>query len=230
MQPPNVAYCLPLRVPFWAQVFEAVRAHSSTYAAFEVWLDYVEDLQTHLVSDLALKLPERVIYTLRRPAGQLPYYNWEKRAKILQELGPRRAFIDLDLQTETQAIDFVRSQGLRMPIIASYHNYESTPDDSELSSWVEKALSYSPEIIKVATLCNSTSDAQRLLGLMCKLRSTNKRVIVTGMGEHGRIVRLAGALGANEFTFAPLESGDATAPGQLTVTKFNQLLTELYAS
>lgn len=230
MKPPQVAYCLPLRVRYWAQVFDAVREHSTTFTAFEVWLDYIEDLQTHLVSDLALRLPERVIYTMRRPAGELPFYPWEKRAKILTEIGVRKAYVDLDIDVEQQALDFVRAQSLRMPLIASYHNYESTPNREELEALVARAQSYKPDVVKVATLCNSTSDALLLLELQSNLRRSGQRAIVTGMGIHGRIVRLVGALGANEFTFAPNDTKSATAPGQIAMAEFDVLLSKLYDS
>jgi 3-dehydroquinate dehydratase len=63
--------------------------------------------------------------------------------------------------------------------------------------------------------------------LLLSLKSEQKKYIILGMGEHGTITRVYGALWGNEMTFAPEKEGEETAPGQLTRHEMETILTIL---
>ncbi len=106
-------------------------------------------------------------------------------------------------------------------VIISYHHYESTPAPAELEDILRACYEAGADIAKLATRVNKETEAAALLGLY---RLPGRKVIL-GMGNHGRITRLAApSLGA-EFTFASVGKGSETAPGQFD----QQQLKDIYS-
>jgi 3-dehydroquinate dehydratase-1 len=102
-------------------------------------------------------------------------------------------------------------------LIVSYHNYEKTPSKNELETIIEKCFGDGADIAKVACQVNSEAEAARILSLYDYNRDNFKRkkIVVLGMGEKGKIIRLVAPLLGAPFTFAALSAGKETAPGQL---------------
>ncbi len=111
--------------------------------------------------------------------------------------------------------------------IVSYHDYEQTPSAVQLQAIIDTMDEYQPAIYKLATLCNSQEDSLRLLRQLLELKAKGFRAIVLGMGEFGAITRVFGALWDNEMTFAPNKKAEQSAPGQLTRSQLQAILTEL---
>jgi 3-dehydroquinate dehydratase-1 len=74
--------------------------------------------------------------------------------------------------------------------IVSYHDYEKTPVMRELEQIISWCFEGGADLAKIACQVNSISDAARLLSLY----SLGKPVISIGMGEAGRITRIAAPL------------------------------------
>jgi 3-dehydroquinate dehydratase/shikimate dehydrogenase len=102
-------------------------------------------------------------------------------------------------------------------VIASFHDFESTPDD--LESLMERACAGAGRIAKVATMVNSWSDNRRLLDLMSQ--RWPKPVIVAGMGDTGQITRVIGPSRGSFLTYAA--SVNASAPGQLSLREMKDV-------
>jgi len=105
-------------------------------------------------------------------------------------------------------------------VIISYHNFEKTPLLTELQQIVKQGFSYGAAIVKIATMVNEPKDNAVLLGLY----ESGQRLIVFGMGEKGKISRVAAPFLGAEFTFASVDEAGRTAPGQISVEKMEQLL------
>ena len=84
-------------------------------------------------------------------------------------------------------------------------------------------MRYNPQIIKIATMCQSPKDGLRLLDLLISLKSEQKKYIILGMGEYGTITRVYGTLWGNEMIFAPEKEADASAPGQFTKKQYEEI-------
>ncbi len=96
-------------------------------------------------------------------------------------------------------------------LIVSYHNYEKTPVRAELDQIVRWCFESGAYMAKIACKANSKKDCARLLGLL----EGDKKMIVVGMGEKGRITRIVAPLLGSVFTFASQAKGKETAPGQM---------------
>ncbi|MEM4283515.1 MAG: type I 3-dehydroquinate dehydratase [Candidatus Caldarchaeum sp.] len=169
------------------------------------------------VESLAEKLrpfADRLVLTLR-PMGEggkssLPV---EERVKILRRLADiRPAYIDLELSTLKQyPADEFRRAGVK--VIASWHSFESTPDDDSLSRLCEECLRHG-DVAKVVTFSTGPRDNIRVISLYTKYPP--RRLIAFCMGEQGWITRILSMAADAPIAYAAL--GDAkTAPGQLTL-------------
>lgn len=132
------------------------------------------------------------------------------------------AYLDIEYEAaesyKNELIKHARSHSC--DVIISYHNYESTPGIIKLQKIVEDIYAMGADVAKVATMVNQTEDVAKILSLY----SNGNRLVAVGMGERGKITRLLAPILGAEFTFATLEGGKETAPGQLTRDKLLEVL------
>jgi 3-dehydroquinate dehydratase-1 len=134
-------------------------------------------------------------------------------------------YVDIEIEMEKKQRDAIlevaRKQNCK--IIISYHNFEETPALQELSGTVHQCFSIGADIAKVTTMVKSNADNARLLSLFC----INKPLVVLGMGEQGKITRIMAPFLGAEFTFAAMDDGEATAPGQIKYSRMKQIIEQL---
>ena len=172
----------------------------------EVRLDYLKDPRQSKDARWD-RLPVPVIATCRgKERGGLFNGTIEDELEILEAAvrnGARYVDIDYRYARPLPPAD----------VIASYHNFEETPAD--LVEVVDRALTSSGQIAKVATQVNSWADNRRLLDLLA--RPGRKPLIVAGMGDIGQITRIVAPARGSFLSYAA--STRQAAPGQLTVTE-----------
>jgi 3-dehydroquinate dehydratase-1 len=118
---------------------------------------------------------------------------------------------------KTPLIKFAKKQNCR--VIISFHDFKKTPSKEELDAIVNSCFSQGADIAKIACMANSHRDSVRLLSLL----DSDKTVLPIGMGEKGRITRVAAPLMGSPFTFASLLKDDNTAPGQYCKESLKQI-------
>lgn len=148
----------------------------------------------------------------------------EKQIQILSEaieFGAR--YIDIEIESEASVKEalIAKARQYGVDVIISYHNYENTPDKSELLKILHDCFETGADVAKLACMVSSVEDNANLLSLY----SEKKRMVILGMGEIGKISRLAALHLGAEFTFASLGASEETAPGQLSVSEFEKLNT-----
>jgi len=107
-------------------------------------------------------------------------------------------------------------------VILSYHNYEETPELEELETIIKNCFAQGCDVVKIVTLVRVNRDNSKILSLY----RHPGRLIAFGMGDLGKITRIVAPFLGAEFTYAAMDEGDSTAPGQIRYT----LLKEFIAS
>lgn len=209
----NIPYCLSIVKTKKAQV-EAVLKSVKPYEFYEIWVDYIEDIDYEFINQLVIEYRGKLIFVFRRQNLETPVMDPQKRLSIISALENSGCFLDFDVITQQAELSYIQSNSLKVSLIASYHNFQITPEDKKLIEIMSIMMNYSPAIIKIATKCNSPKDAMRLLDLLLSLKNEKKKYIILGMGEHGTITRLYGTLWGNEMIFTSLNGSEITAPGQ----------------
>jgi 3-dehydroquinate dehydratase type I len=145
----------------------------------------------------------------------------QRKEELLKALNLGAAIIDLELATPNlkKMAELVKK---KTRCLISYHNFELTPPPAELKSIIGQAIAAGADICKLVSTAHGIEDNLNLLRLYQEFQGC--RLTVFGMGEAGLLSRVLAPLAGAEFTYAALESGRESAPGQLTAAQ----LTEIY--
>ncbi len=204
-----------------------IAQHQSNYHYIEVWLDHIEDLEEPFVMELTEKFQDRLLLLFRRQKLEEPIMSEERRRKLLLSLNGTKSLIDFNITTQIKDVEFIKEQKLHIPLLLSYHNYEKTPDRKSLQEIIDLMAQYSPEIYKSATFCQTDEDALMLLDVLLQLKKEQKKYIILGMGDKGKITRIFGTLWGNQMIFAPATSAEQSDPGQLTKQQLENIFKTL---
>lgn len=182
----------------------------------EVRMDLL-DLNIDQVRKLFRTSP-RLIATFRK--GKVPD---TKRFEYLTEaITSGASWVDIDLLTdESFRTELLRvASGKNCQVIVSYHNFTSTPPYIDLVNIARECMLKGGALAKIACQVTSRKDVLNLLTLY----DLDMRLIAIGMGNMGRITRIAAPFLGAEFTYASYETGAEAAPGQLGREEMQQIL------
>lgn len=99
--------------------------------------------------------------------------------------------------------------------ICSYHDFNGVPEN--LEEIYERIKSkYLVDIIKIAVQADDITDSISIWKLLERAKSENKQIIPIAMGESGKWTRILGLAHGAFMTYAALDAGQETAPGQVS--------------
>ncbi|HOF18138.1 MAG TPA: shikimate dehydrogenase [Phycisphaerae bacterium] len=211
-----------LIVPLIGPTVAAMRGQMAAATAagadtVECRLDYLEsppaeaDLEA-LLSDA----PVDVIVTCRSrdEGGRFPG-DESRRLRILHdadEFAP--AFVDVEMEAGIVPDE----QGILSPVILSHHDFQGCPENLEVI--VSKLESSTARVNKVAFQASGPEDALRAFDA---IRACRKPTLALAMGEAGVLSRVLAPKFGAFGTFAALETGAESAPGQPTLAELKTL-------
>jgi len=182
----------------------------------EIRIDLAK-LSENDVAKIFSESPKKLIATCR-PDN----YSDGQRLKLLKTaISSGAAYVDIEIESTKEftqeLIIFAKQHNTK--VIISYHNYEITPETSELLSIRKTCFSLGADIAKIATMVHTVQDNARLLALY----DTDKKVVVLGMGSIGKLTRVIASFLGSPFTFAAFDAASATAPGQMTADQLKKI-------
>jgi 3-dehydroquinate dehydratase / shikimate dehydrogenase len=180
----------------------------------ELRLDYING-EVNLKRLLADR-PSPVVITCRRDRDGGKWAGSEEQRLMLLRNAIAEGVEYVDLEDDIAGM--IRRYGKTKRII-SLHDYRKTPDD--LAEVHARLVSLDADIVKIATMANSSHDNLRMLQLVRDSKTPTVGVCMGDIGTPSRI--LAGRFGA-PFTFATFHHERTLAPGQLSY----QQMTEIY--
>lgn len=98
--------------------------------------------------------------------------------------------------------------------IISRHDFVGVPPD--LNAAYEQMAASVADFIKLAVTAHDITDCLPVWMLLERAKSENRRIIPIAMVEAGKWTRILGLAHGAFMTYASLESGDETAPGQVS--------------
>ncbi|MET0753834.1 MAG: shikimate dehydrogenase, partial [Pyrinomonadaceae bacterium] len=99
-------------------------------------------------------------------------------------------------------------------IICSHHDFNSSPEN--LSEIYESLKAANADVIKIAVQADDITDTIDVWKLLEKAKAENKEIIPIAMGEAGKWTRILGLANGAFMTYASLDAGSETAPGQIS--------------
>lgn len=195
----------------------ARKAVSGGAGLVEARVDTFRELDPQSVSSSLKKLKKitglPIILTIRsRAEGGMARMTEKERLGLFTALIPYADYVDIEVRSSGIFKNVVKSaKGKRKKVIASYHNFRSTPHDTKLNEIIESGRSGGADIIKLATHVGSPGDLRRLARLLFEYED----MIVIGMGPRGGASRVFFPMIGSLVTYGSISG--KTAPGQLTL-------------
>jgi 3-dehydroquinate dehydratase I len=146
----------------------------------------------------------------------------QRKNKIKKAIESGASYVDIEIDApvafKKELIPWAHKHNCM--VILSYHNFNETPPTDALDKMVDACFAQGADIAKVACLANSESDAARILSLYAK----HKNLVALGMGEKGKITRVASLLLGAPFSYVSTGTAKETAPGQINRKQMKKVL------
>ncbi|MCH1503654.1 MAG: type I 3-dehydroquinate dehydratase [Verrucomicrobiales bacterium] len=167
-----------------------------------------------------------ILITVRDPVeGGLFNLTPQDRQQRMLDFLPHTTLLDIEirnLEAFGQVVSKAKSQGVS--IVASYHDFLTTPPRESLDEAVQRGLAGGADIIKLAVTTENALDLHTLLQLQEDTRS-QAPLTVMGMGFLGMSSRVVAAQAGALLTYTYLK--EANAPGQWSAHLMRHLFDEL---
>ncbi|PSP86853.1 type I 3-dehydroquinate dehydratase [Halobacteriales archaeon QS_4_66_20] len=111
-------------------------------------------------------------------------------------------------------------------VVVSVHDFEETPERGTLSALLTEAAELG-DVGKLAVTAETRGDVLALLSATHEATAAGERVATMAMGEAGRHSRAVAPLYGSRIGYAPIDPGDATAPGQYDLATLRRLIDQL---
>jgi 3-dehydroquinate dehydratase-1 len=146
----------------------------------------------------------------------------ERKRVLIAAVNAGAAYVDVEVENNDDfKNEIIKAAKLKhCKTIISYHNYEKTPVIRELEQIMRWCLESPADIIKIACHVDSVESCSRLLSLY----SYGNPIISIGMGDEGKITRIAATLLGAPFTYASIDESKKTAPGQFDSEKLKTII------
>lgn len=146
----------------------------------------------------------------------------ERKKSLIAAVNAGASYVDIEVENDdsfkNEIIEAARLKNCKT--IISYHDYAKTPVIRELEQIMKWCFESKGDIAKIACRSDSVEDCSRLLSLY----SYGKPVISIGMGEMGKITRIAATLLGAPFTYASIDESRQTAPGQFDSARLKTII------
>ena len=97
--------------------------------------------------------------------------------------------------------------------IVSTHDFSGIPDNLDI---IFNLLTTNANFLKIAAFADDISDSIPIWKLIERAKSENRHIIPIAMGEAGKWTRILGLAHGAFMTYAALDDGQETAPGQVS--------------
>jgi len=197
---------------------EAVRKVEPFVDLFEVRMDLIGDGW----QELAKQLNKPWIGCNRRAdEGGAWEGNEERRLEqLLKAVELGADIIDVELRTGNleQAKELIKGKA---KCLLSFHELHRTPPLDDMKEMVHRQLEAGADICKVVTTAHKFEDNLAILQLISEFPRV--KMVAFAMGASGFASRVLCPLVGGEFTYASIESGKESAPGQITVRELTKI-------
>jgi 3-dehydroquinate dehydratase I len=197
---------------------KAVKMVEDQVELFEVRIDLIGNRW----EKVALQLNKPWIACNRRRAegGNWLGNDIDRIEELLKALDLGAAIVDVELETQNIA-EIVKSIKVKAKCLLSFHQPQWMLPLNELRYIVQRQLENGADICKVVTTAQNFED--NLTALQINSEFPESRVISFTMGDLGLVSRVFCPLVGADFTYASIERGKESAPGQITVGELRRI-------
>jgi 3-dehydroquinate dehydratase type I len=182
----------------------------------ELRLDYLADQDLPRL----LQAPRGpVIVTNRLPAegGRWQGEERDRQRLLEQAIALGADYVDVEFNADPDWRREILAGRGSSKIILSWHDFRGTSTPYRLADTMVAMAELQADIIKIVAYAHKPVDCLALLALIPGALERGQDIIAFSMGPAGKYSRAISPLLGGYLTFAVLEAGQESAPGQLTV-------------
>jgi len=197
---------------------DAIRAIEPLVELFEVRIDLIGDGWQELAKQL--NHPWIACNRCAEEGGKWAGDEARRIDELLKAVKLGAEIVDIELGTRNleEAIPVIKQ---RAKCLLSFHELEKTPSLDGMKGIVNRQLAAGADICKVITTAQRFEDNLTVLQLIAEFPQT--KIISFAMGPLGLASRILCPLVGGDFTYASIEKGKESAPGQLTVRDLRKI-------
>lgn len=192
------------------------KAEESKADLIEIRLDFLEANAS--LKDLVQKKKTPLIAT-RKLTSERGFFSGtesERQQSLLNAAQSGFEYVDVDLSSPSLQETIVKLKQLGAKPIVSYHKFDGTLRRAAMERVLEQEIAGGANVCKIVTSAKKMEDNLALLDFVAS-QSGKTKLVCFCMGEAGKVSRLLSPMFGAFFTFASLEQGDETSPGQMTI-------------
>jgi 3-dehydroquinate dehydratase-1 len=170
----------------------------------------LEDIDVEAtITQLKERIPLPVIFTVRGTdeGGFFPGTEKQRLAILESAIASKVSWIDIELEIDSSSRDSLvasaKSNGIN--IIGSKHDVEGTPSSDEILELVQSNAE-NGDIIKFCSTINDHQDALQIVEACQKLKETETKYALMGVGNGGDWARLHAPVFGQELVYASLST------------------------
>ncbi len=207
------------------------RAERSGADLIEIRLDYMTPENPNVLDGLEEIVRRSTVPLIatnrhRSQGGKWRLSEEERLKTLIKAAEAGFTYIDVELTTR-KLNDFIRiAKRKDAKIIVSFHDFNLTPPPNEMNKIFMAEIEAGADLCKIVTTANSLTDSINCL-IFTHEASKNNDVVCFAMGRNGLLSRILSPLFGAAFTFASLETGLETAPGQITIENLKEIYARL---
>lgn len=182
----------------------------------EIRLDSFEE--TRKLSDFsgATKIPLIATNKLPTEGGTFSGSQTQRWQTLISAAKSGFQYVDLDLTNLKLKEQIVDLQELGVKTIVSFHKLDSPFNTQEMQRILGEEIASGASVCKIIGTAKQVQDNLTVLNFVQE-NAAKTQLICFCMGEQGRISRLLSPVFGAFLTFAALEEGSETAPGQISI-------------
>jgi 3-dehydroquinate dehydratase type I len=194
------------------------KAETAKADFIEVRLD---DLETNLnFGDLSAstKIPLIATNKLLSENGSFTGTSTQRYQSLINAAKNGFQYVDLELTITGLEKQIADMKAFGVKIIVSFHKFDRAFSSQEMQDILHKEVYSGADVCKIIGTAKQVQDNLTVLNFVSE-NSAKTQLVSFCMGEYGRISRLLSPAFGAFFTFAALEQGSETAPGQISINE-----------
>jgi 3-dehydroquinate dehydratase type I len=214
--------CIPIVASTTKTALAQMEKGAPLADVLELRVDQIRDVDLEQLMN-GKRHDKQILVTNRRKneGGGFPGSESERVALLKDAVALGADYVDIEASTAKQLIDDVRAQiekhHNRTKRIISSHDFSGTLSEKALRKRFNACSRMGGDIVKIVTHAHAVEDNLRVLGLIPYAREKGQQIIALCMGDQGKISRIMAPLLGAYWSYASLQKGAESAPGQLTV-------------
>jgi 3-dehydroquinate dehydratase type I len=193
----------------------------------ELRIDFIEGVNLKRLLS-AKKGPVFVTARRKKEGGRFGGTETQRIALLREAVRLEADFVDVELSTDATLADTLREEirkgGYLTKLIVSHHDFKRTPPYRTLQGICDLCLARGADIVKIATSAELLEDNLRILNLIGWAQRGGHPIIALCMGEKGTVSRVMAPLFGSYLSFASLDEGQESAPGQFSAVEMREIL------